>query len=83
MDPISFCALCPTMQWFGQCLSGAWPPPFDKLALEWRTNGGLPATVGTGDWPPDHSFQKHSTRPSPRQCQARILPCMPKTLPTL
>ena len=35
MDPISFCALCPTMQWFQQCLSGAWPPPFDKLALEW------------------------------------------------
>ena len=23
------------MQWFQQCLSGAWPPPFDKLALEW------------------------------------------------
>ena len=35
MNPISFCALCPTMQWFQQCLSGAWPPPFDKLALEW------------------------------------------------
>ena len=35
MDPISFCALCPTMQWFQQCLSSAWPPPFDKLALEW------------------------------------------------
>ena len=35
MDPISFCALCPTMQWFQQRLSGAWPPPFDKLALEW------------------------------------------------
>ena len=35
MDPISFCALCPTMQWFQQCLSGAWPPPLDKLALEW------------------------------------------------
>ena len=35
MDPISFCALCPTMQWFQQCLSGACPPPFDKLALEW------------------------------------------------
>ena len=34
MDPISFCALCPTMQWFQQCLSSAWPPPFDKLALE-------------------------------------------------
>ena len=35
MDPISFCALCPTMQWLHQRLSGAWPPPFDKLALEW------------------------------------------------
>ena len=35
MDPISFCALCPTMQSFQQCLSSACPPPFDKLALEW------------------------------------------------
>ena len=35
MDPIPFCALCPTMRWFQQCLSSACPPPFDKLALEW------------------------------------------------
>ena len=35
MDPVSFCALCATMQWFQQCLSSAWPPPLDKFALEW------------------------------------------------
>ena len=35
MDPISFCALCPTLQWFQRCLSSAWPPAFDKLALKW------------------------------------------------
>ena len=35
MDPISFCALCSTMQWLQGCLSNAWSPPFDKLALEW------------------------------------------------
>ena len=37
MVPIFFCALCPTMQWFQQPLSSAWPPPFDKLPLEWWT----------------------------------------------
>ena len=34
MDLISFCAFCPTMQWFQQRLLSAWPPPFDKLALD-------------------------------------------------
>ena len=76
MDPISVCALFPTMQWFPQRLSGAWHPPFDKLALEWW----IVSDRGDRRFGGGHSFQKQSTRHWPHHYHTRILPRMPKTL---